>query len=229
MTDGDKAQFAQLISDVMAFYRRDCSPFATSIWWTAMKPFDFQAVRHAFNRHCVDPDRGQFEPKPADLIRLLQGGGKDGAALAWAKVERAVRVVGTYRSVAFDDPIIHAVVSDLGGWVFLGRQTEDEWPFLAKRFETLYQGYRLRGGVENYPAVLIGISEADNTHHGYKSEPPLLLGEPAKAALVLKGGGASGMLQVTQYLPSLPARPALTSQPEHFLGDEEAEDLTPQD
>lgn len=109
-----------------------------------MKPFDLAAVKDALNRHCVNPDNGQFMPKPADVVKLLQGSSQDGALVAWAKVDRAVRQVGTYSTVVFDDPIIHRVVQDMGGWVALGDKREKEWPFVAKEFENRYRGYPMR-------------------------------------------------------------------------------------
>lgn len=199
MNAADFDRFGQLLGDVMGFYGKDVSQFAADVWWNALKPFDLAAVADAFNRHCVDADRGQFPPKPADVVRLIQGGSKDGAAMAWAKLDKALRCVGTYQSVVFDDPIIHACVADLGGWTSLGRLTETEWGHLARRFETLYQGYRLRGELPAYPPVLIGISQADNEQRGYKTEKPALLGNPQIALQVMNGGRAGGMLQITEF------------------------------
>jgi len=85
MQHNEQGRFCQLITDVLAFYRQDASEFAVYVWWQAMQPFDFAAVANALNRHCVDPDRGQFAPKPADVVRLLRGGSKDGSAMAWAR------------------------------------------------------------------------------------------------------------------------------------------------
>ena len=84
MNAADFDRFGQLLGDVMGFYGKDVSQFAADVWWNALKPFDLAAVADAFNRHCVDADRGQFPPKPADVVRLIQGGSKDGAAMAWA-------------------------------------------------------------------------------------------------------------------------------------------------
>lgn len=200
MTRSEIGQFTRLITDVLAFYRQDCSEFATMVWWQAMQPFDFSAVADALNRHCVDPDRGQFAPKPADVVRLLRGGGKDSAAIAWAKTEKAIRCIGSYTSVAFDDPLIHACVDSLGGWVSLCQSTEQELPHVARRFETLYQGYRGRADAPNYPPVLIGQSESENAQRGFKSEKPTLIGNPEKAKITMQGGKASGLLQITDSL-----------------------------
>src|SRR6266850_1493447 len=95
---------------VHSFYGKDCSTFALDVWWAAMRPYDLSAVREALGRHCVNPDNGQWMPRPADVVRLTEGSTMDAAMTAWSKVDRAVRHVGCYRSVAFDDPLIHAVL-----------------------------------------------------------------------------------------------------------------------
>jgi len=197
MSPQDSIKFASLISNVYAFYRQDHSEFALSVWWEAMKPFDFEAVSDALSRHCVNPDTGQFMPKPADVVRLLRGSTQDGALVAWAKVDRAVRTVGTYRSVAFDDPAINAVLQDMGGWVALGAKTEDEWPFVAKEFENRYRGYRQRGEFD-FPKWLPGIAEAQNAQTGQRVEPPVLIGDERKAKLVLQGGSTKQRIGFNQ-------------------------------
>lgn len=187
MVETDKERFFGLMADVYAFYRQDVSTFALSVWWEGMKSFDFRAVSDALNRHCLNPDNGQFMPKPADIVKLLRGSSQDGALVAWAKVDRAVRSVGTYQSVVFDDPAINAVLQDMGGWVQLGNKTEDEWPFVAREFENRYRGYRNRGEFE-FPKWLPGIAEAQNAQNGQRVAPPVLIGDASRAKQVLLRG-----------------------------------------
>lgn len=188
MQPTDKTGLFQLLQGVYDFYGKDLSEFALSVWWEAMRPFDFAAVRDALNRHCVNADGGQFLPKPADVVKLLAGGTQDAALMAWAKVDRTVRCVGTYRSVCFDDPIINAVIADMGGWVAFGTKEDREWPFVAKEFETRYRGYRLRGHLESYPRVLPGIVERDNASRGFAHTEIVLIGNAEAAQRVLAGG-----------------------------------------
>ena len=173
---------------VMSFYGKDISAFALDVWWSALRNYDLSAVTQAFNRWLSNPDQGHFPPKPADVIKMLAGSTQDKAFAAWAKVDRAVRSVGAYSSVAFDDPIIHRVIHDMGGWVGLGQKSEDEWPFVARNFENIYRGYASRGEVPDYPQVLIGIAEAYNVSKGFNSEPPRLIGNQERALMVIEGG-----------------------------------------
>ena len=181
-------QFRDGVVGVMAFYGKDVSTFALDVWWNALKGFDLSAIREAFNRHLMNPDSGQFPPKPADIVRMLGGGTQDKALRAWAKVDKAIRQVGTYSSVAFDDKLIHRVLHEMGGWIGLGTKHEDEWPFVAKEFENRYRGYAMRGENPEYPPVLIGLAEANNRKEGFEAPLPVLIGNAERAQLVMLGG-----------------------------------------
>ena len=170
MNNEERNAFAQLVVNVYAFYAKEASDFALGVWWQAMRPFDFAAVTEAINRHCVNPDAGQFLPKPADIVRMLGGSTQDAALRAWSEVDRAVRSIGPYVSVRFDDALIAQVILDMGGWIRLCSNTEKEWPFVAREFENRYRGYRMRSEVpENVPR-LTGIFAATNRLNGYEYE-----------------------------------------------------------
>lgn len=188
MQTDDFQKFHDGITGVMGFYGRSVSNFALDVWWTALKGHDLAAIVDAFNRHLANPDAGQFPPKPADIIRMLQGSTQDSALRAWVKVDQAVRRVGTYVDVVFDDALIHRVIQDMGGWVALGTKREDEWPFVAKEFENRYRGFRSRNECPEYPACLVGIATAHNNQKGFKTEPPVLIGNEQLARHVLRGG-----------------------------------------
>ena len=138
--------------------------------------------------HLKNPDSGQYMPKIADIVRLTEGGTADQAQQAWIKVESAVKRVGTWADVVFDDPLTHRIIADLGGWIWLGQQTEKEWPFVAKRFEAAYRGYRARGEVPDYPPKLTGIANLENSKEGMPMEPPVLIGDRQRAEAVMLGG-----------------------------------------
>lgn len=175
MKQSDFPAFAALLSDVMAFYRQDVSEFAMSVWWEACKSFDLEQVRKSLTAHAMDPERGQFPPKPADLVRSLQGTHTDRALLAWNKAYKAISQVGAYQTLDLGDPIAHAAIQSLGGWVKFCQSGVDELPFLQKRFCDFYRTYTSRG-VEDAPKRLAGISDTDNAARGYlKTDTETLL------------------------------------------------------
>lgn len=197
MQQSDYDSFVQLVNGMAELYGKPMSPVALALWWNALQPYDLIAVRQGLSRHMQNPDTGQFMPKPADVIKFIGGTTQDGALLAWAKVDKAVRSVGTYRSVAFDDPIIHAVITDMGGWVALGSKDEHEWPFVAKEFENRYRGYRQRD-LPSFSRWLVGIAESSNSQLGMRVEPPVLIGDTEKAKRIMQNGSNTPAIGFTQ-------------------------------
>ena len=195
MREADKPEFSKLIADVHKFYRRDVSTFSLQVWWTTMQQFDLAAIQDALGRHAMNPDSGQFLPMPADVVKMLQGSTQDAGLTAWTKVDRAVRSVGPHQSVCFDDPLINAVVSEMGGWVELSRCKEEEWPFRRNEFVNRYRGYRMRSAIPHYPTHLIGIAEGMNVQTGKRIAAPILIGDQQKALRVFEGGSLLPMLE----------------------------------
>jgi len=195
MEPKDRKRFAaRCLLPAAELYGKAPSDAVADVWWDALRPYDIEAVESAFRRHLVSPDTGQFMPKPADIVRMLAGTSEDAALVAWAKLDRAVRNPGCYASVVFDDPLIHRVVRDLGGWIRLGTKIDDEWPFVGREFQNRYRGFRSRNEAPEYPPRLIGIYEAENTVKGYMYTDVVLLGDVERAKLVAANGEFQPMI-----------------------------------
>lgn len=188
MEPEDRKRFAHCLLAASEVYGREVSPAVAEVWWSALRGYDAAAVETAFQRHMTNPDTGQFMPKPADIVRILAGTSQDGAMVAWAKVDRAMRTVGAYQSVVFDDPLAMRVLQDMGGWIALGTKTSDEWPFVANEFRTRYVGYRQRGEIPDYPSRLPGIAEADRIRCGRGPGDAVLIGDPIAAQRIVNSG-----------------------------------------
>lgn len=205
MQEQDRPQFAQLITEALGFYRQDVSEFQLEIWWESMRRFELQDVRKAMSYHIQNPDRGQFPPRPADITRFLSGGSTDRALRAWSRVERALRHVGPYKTIIFDDPIIHRVLEEMGGWIDVCEtSTEKDLDFKGQEFRTRYQGYAVRRP-EEWSPQLIGYVEQDCRAHGYEPPEPVIYGDQQKALQVHEQGrgrrqGAIGLSQVRENL-----------------------------
>jgi hypothetical protein len=198
MTDSDFDYFCDGIGGVYEFYERPLSQFIIKTWWNALKQYDMEAVIEAFGKHTMNPDAGKWLPKPADIIRMLQGSTQDAAMVAWAKVNSAVRHKGTYVDVVFDDSLIHRVLHDMGGWMSLGTKTEDEWPFVAKEFENRYRGFRERSENPEYPKLLVGVTNTYNQSQGLPLDVFVMIGDEFACHEVLSGGTNKPLLGFKQ-------------------------------
>lgn len=203
MEQQDRKRFAACLLACAEIYGKPISDSLASVWWASLKTWDIDAVEDAFGRHFRSPDTGQFAPKPADIIKLLAGTAIDASMQAWGKVDAAVRRVGPYASVTFDDPIAQRVVEDMGGWISLGTKDDDGWPFVGNEFRTRYQAYRSRGETPQHQARLIGIAEAENARRGLKSPEILgrehvLIGDQSRARQVALSGVDKPMIGISR-------------------------------
>lgn len=194
MVEHELPEFSRILLAVADYYGKELSENVVDLYWNGLREYDLASVKRALWAHARNPDSGQFMPKIADVARVMQGRTDDQAAIAWSKVNQAVRRVGTYQCVVFDDPVIHRVIADMGGWVLIGSKDDKEWPFVAREFETRYRGYRMRDEAPEYPPVLIGMANAHNGQQGFRLNPPILVGDERKANAVRLGGTTAPLL-----------------------------------
>lgn len=204
MQRSDYDGFVDIIQAVSEQYGKRLSDSVLALYWQGLQDYELSAVRDALGRHLRNTDTGQFMPKIADIIRMLQGSSQDCAFSAWTKVYKAVRRVGPYESVVFDDPIIHRVIHDMGGWMLICGKNDDEWPFVAKEFENRYRGFKSKSERIEFPAKLIGMFEAENSSKGKAVAEPLLIGDAEKARQVyLHGTDGNNLLGIARAGESL--------------------------
>lgn len=80
-------------------------------------------------------------------------------AAARNKIKKAMNSIGTYVTVAFDDPIIHLVIRDFGGWIKLGMTDMEEFENLLKwDLPRLYKAYATRKNAD-IPLMLEGKAD----------------------------------------------------------------------
>ena len=115
------------------------------------------------------------------------------AARSFDRLLGAIRSVGAYEDVVFDDPILHAIIQMEGGWIKLCLITESELPYFKNRFTKIYISLKnIR--VFDYPKMLTGITNAQNK--GVLDDlgapvamlPPSLIGDREKAQDVYRLG-----------------------------------------
>jgi len=169
MTDREKPEFMKLLMSTADLHGKELSTDVVELWWNSLKAFDLNQVRQAFSDHIQDPVKGEWMPKPANIIAKLEGSPERSALLAWTEVEEAVSSVGRYETVQFTDPVINATIRALGGWISLCDQNLDE-PWMQKEFERRYLAHSEVGAGLNEP--LPGLLQIQNK--GHRGDPKMI-------------------------------------------------------
>lgn len=185
----DEAEFMEKLTSMAELHNKTLSPNQLEIYWNALASFELADIIRALGQHTRNPDGGQFMPKPADIIKLLMGGGQSKAQLAWSKVHKAMGQIGSGQTVVFDDPLIHAVIVDMEGWIKLCQTDDKALPFRARDFEQRYAAYLLKPP-QTYPKQLSGWIEQHNSAHNFPEHIPevRLVGDTQKALMVQASG-----------------------------------------
>lgn len=189
MTKNDYPQFVALWTMSFEMYDKRPSDGAIDLAFASLERYEIEDIRRALTAHFNDADNGRFTPKPADIVRHIDGDPQSRSLSAWTKVINAISSCGSWRTVVFDDPIIHCVIDDMGGWIELCGISDQEEPFKRNEFAKRYSGYLSRPP-ESYPSRLIGMAEAHNAgRFDAFLEPPALVGDHRKALDVMNSGG----------------------------------------
>ena len=99
---------------------------------------------------------------------------------AWDALERAVREVGYYRSIVFDDPALQATVRNLGGWMQVcdvsASENPDDWSkWFRKDFERVYRSFAAGQVPAESLEPLVGFADQQNGFLGRREgvKPPI--------------------------------------------------------
>lgn len=197
MLEQDTHEFAMLLIGIGEAFDKVLSQTTVDFYWNVLRNFSFAEVQRAIYLHFANPDTGKYFPLPADIIAGINGSSKEQALLAWTKTTTAMQTFGIYSSIAFDDPLIHVVLDDMGGWQKLCTTKVDHLPFVGKEFQERYRGYVVRKP-SRYSKYLVGLVESQNRASNYSYAPPVLFGDAARAQRVLVTGSNMPSLGYSQ-------------------------------
>lgn len=196
-----KLNITSLVTSVMSFYKEPITDFSIMVWQNSMAQYDFEQINKAFSAHLADPDRGNFMPKPADIVRLLSGTSTDRAKLAWGRVHEAARTHGGYRDVCFDDAAIHSSVQNMGGWPKVCATETDKLSYTQHQFCEFYRAYSLKPSL-SCPKYLAGINGTGQNHNMFAkvgaAVPPVVMIGDVQACQKLMGVLAPSWLQLVK-------------------------------
>lgn len=171
------SEFEQSIAVLIAGVGRAMPPAMVDAWRVALADLSADQLQGAIVR-CLREYKFSGFP-PVGQIREWAGVGEGGlriedrAALAWDRVLEAIRNVGAYRSVNFDDPAINATIRTLGGWQDLCDAKSDELrQFIRPRFLESYRAHVAAGVNEAAAEPLAGILASDAGRFGHIAPEP---------------------------------------------------------
>lgn len=205
MQKADFEQFTGIWLATNELYGKQPSDAAVALAFRALIRYDLPDIRRALDAHINDAGDGRFMPKPADLVKHIEGDPESRSMRAWTLVEDSIGRVGPYQSVVFDDPAIMASIEDIGGWMEICKVTDKELPFKRNEFVVRYKGY-LNRPPERHPQKLVGITEANNGRiEGAPVPEPVLLGSAQKALGVYQSGSTKkrGLITISEAMKSI--------------------------
>jgi hypothetical protein len=160
--------FGEFMMALSEIHGKVITALLNSLYWKTLEPFTDQECEAAFKELIFS---SKFFPKPVDFLEILKGNKEDQAGRAWIKVIEAVRRIGNYESVKFDDPVIHSIFKFWGGWGVTADWRECDMKFKQKEFEKLYI---LMASGKKHPTYLPGYTEIKNDADGYHLQPEII-------------------------------------------------------
>ena len=142
MTSEDQEKFTQGMMVLAEVYNRKLSSLLLHTYWNCLKKYAYAVFEITLWDFLKNPDYAKRGfPSPADWIKAIEGDTASKGLAAWTEIITTIRHIGHYESVIFTDPLIHSVIRDMGGWIFLCQQSERDLIFAQKEFERRYQNY----------------------------------------------------------------------------------------
>ncbi|MES2142506.1 MAG: DUF6475 domain-containing protein [Pseudomonadota bacterium] len=173
MTPADQEKFTQGLMILAEVYNRKLSSLLLHTYWKCLKKYSLTVFETTLWRFVKNPDVAKKGfPSPAEWIKAIDGDAESKSLAAWTVIIKTIRHIGHYDSVIFNDPLIHLVIEDMGGWIFLCQQSERELIFLQKEFERRYKNYYSINELSVGPSYLTGQIEHQNTVHGFTQYIP---------------------------------------------------------
>lgn len=133
MTKADFRRFATGWMTAHAVTGSTPGPEALKFCFQALAEFDIDDVEAALGAHARNADAGMFPPKPADIVRHINGASESLAAVAWADFRQATRT-----QVMPEEEALRVVIRRMGGLEYLGEKKSRELDFMLLQFKALY-------------------------------------------------------------------------------------------
>lgn len=177
-------EFSQMLLAMAEIYNKELSSPTIKLYWQILKPYPIEKINQAAQNILTGRKYSTF-PLPADFIEYVdpRASLEERAMVAVESVLDKMEFKGSWYSVKFDDPIIHATIERLGGWIRLceevSKLNSHELPFWKRDFCKMYSALAKLPQLRDVPVRLIGRCEADNIANGFLDPNTRILTLPA--------------------------------------------------
>lgn len=163
-------------------YDKVVTPSLFMIYLDSLNGFSISDIKTAVKKHLLDPKHGSFFPKPADIVRNIDGERRsleDKGNIAWMEIERAIARVGAYGTLEMDDKQALMAIKAMGSWQQLCHTSRDNLAWKKKEFIENYKALE-HTPVEMLPHSLLGIEDLANQRKGLDNPADKLLEQLAE-------------------------------------------------
>lgn len=136
-------KFTELMAILTKYFKEDMGESIAELYYQRLKDYSIDQVEKAIGRAIYEL---KFMPKIVELVEFIGSGPaklEDIATIQADLVIRAIRRIGGYRSVNFQDPVTKAVIERcFGGWIQMCEElmeVDEKW--FRKDFAKYYQSY----------------------------------------------------------------------------------------
>ena len=164
MNDSNKKEFSEIMLAMGEIYGKTLTKTIMAMYFDDLKEFSIIDVAKSFKKHRLDQKSGAFFPKPADIVRNMDGAERtleDRANIAWMVVERAIGSVGAYGTIKMDDKQALMAIKSMGSWAQLCHTDRDKMDWKKKEFLANYKALE-HTSIEEMPTCLMGIEDLSN-------------------------------------------------------------------
>lgn len=194
MIKADRVRFFSVLTAISGTFGKQLSEDTVQVWWECFEEFSLEDFERAL-RHAAMTSEFLTIAVVRKSLRGPDLDPKDAATLAWKPFEQALRNPGGYRSVCFDDPIMHLASANCGDWARNCRGPEKELQYLRIRFEKAYAA-----GMRDVQRRGLALCAPEQILYGdITTQPPVLIGEPRKIALWHAEIGAPSLPQLAHF------------------------------
>jgi hypothetical protein len=163
MVEDDSTPFRELLQTVAENYDVTLSPARILMFFGALREYELDIVRAAFDRFMKSPESRYKFPVPVQIIETIEGTQNERDAILWETLSEAIRRVGPWVSIVCADHAFAAAIRAVwGSWPECAEakigNNEFVWMKYKSEFLTAYRVHKRRQPTGE-PAMLIGHND----------------------------------------------------------------------